>query len=262
MIKMNNIAFTTLLVTCFSMLHAQNDTITQLDNTTNYHALIKSNYTNDSQAKVNEIEAEVETKALVKKDTEITFFGNWIIGAGINFVEDSGKQEFSDFFTLKHKNWGSPFMVSAEYLINTRWSASTTFLFNKFQSGKEIQFRTIQNGDEPNYFAVDFAAKLFFREILNKYKFTPYVTAGPGYRRIEGYQATSKTGALVSVPKTQDITLNVGLGAYYWINRSWGLNLNYMAKFAMKAGANKDYKTNHMVLGFGAFYRFDTLFND
>ena len=58
MIKMNNIAFTTLLVTCFSMLHAQNDTITQLDNTTNYHALIKSNYTNDSQAKVNEIETE------------------------------------------------------------------------------------------------------------------------------------------------------------------------------------------------------------
>jgi len=262
MTKMKHIAFTTLLVTCFSMLHAQNDTIAEPGNTTNYDTLIKSNYTNDSPAKVNEIETEVETKALVQDDTEITFFGNWIIGAGINAVEDSGKQNLSNLFESKYNHLGSPFMLSAEYLINNKWSASTTFLFNKFQSGKEIQGLTIQNGDEPNYFAVDFATKLFFREILDKYKFTPYVTAGTGYRRIEGYQAPNKTGALVSVPKTQDIMLNLGLGAYYWINRSWGLNLNYMAKFAMKAGDNKDYKTNHMVLGFGGFYRFDTLFND
>ena len=163
MTKMKHIAFTTLLVTCFSMLHAQNNTISEPDNTINYDALLKSNYTNDSLTKV----AEVETKALVKDDTEITFFGNWIIGAGINSVEDSGKQNFANLFESKYNHLGSPFMVSAEYLINTRWSASTTFLFNKFQSGKEIQGNTIQNGDEPNYFAVDFAAKLFFREIIN-----------------------------------------------------------------------------------------------
>lgn len=266
MTKMKYIAFTTLLVTCFSMLHAQNDMISEPDNTTNYDAVIKSNYTTDSLTKVDEIEieveTEVETKALVKANKEITFFGNWIIGAGINAVEDSGKQNLSNLFESKYNHIGSPFMVSAEYLINNRWSASTTFLFNKFQSGKEIQGLTIQSGDEPNYFAVDFAAKRFVRKILDKYKFTPYVTGGLGYRRIEGYQAPNKTGALVSVPKTQDITANVGLGAYYWINRTWGLNLNYIGKFALKKGGNKNYKSNHMVLGFGAFYRFDTLFKD
>ena len=257
MTKIKYIAFTTLLVTCFSMLHAQNNTISEPDNTINYDALLKSNYTNDSLTKV----AEVETKALVHEGTEITFFGNWIVGAGINAVEDSGKRNFSNLFESKYNHLGSPFMLSAEYLINNKWSASTTFLFNKFQSGKEIQGLSIQSGDEPNYFAVDFGAKRFVREILDKYKFTPYVTGGLGYRRIEGYQATSKTGGLVSVPKTQDITANVGLGAYYWINRTWGLNLNYMAKFALKKGANRDFKTNHMVLGFGGFYRFDTLFS-
>ena len=267
MTKIKHIAFTTLLVTCFSMLHAQNDMITEPDNTTNYDALIKSNYTTDSLTKVDEteteteIETEVETKALVQDGTEITFFGNWIIGAGINSVEDSGKQNLSNLFESKYNHLGSPFMLSAEYLINNRWSASTTFLFNKFQSGKEIQGLSIQSGDEPNYFAVDFGAKRFVRKILDKYKFTPYVTGGLGYRRIEGYQATSKTGALVNVPKTQDVTANVGLGAYYWINRTWGLNLNYTAKFALKKGANRDFKTNHMVLGFGGFYRFDTLFS-
>ena len=149
-------------------------------------------------------------------------------------------------------------MLSAEYLTSSRFSVSTTFLFNKFQSGKDIQGLTIQSGEEPNYMAVDVAAKLFFRKILSKHILTPYITAGPGYRHIGPYQAKNASGMLVDVPKTQDITINVGLGTYYWINRSWGLNLNYTAKFAMKAGANKDYKTNHLVLAFGGFYRFDT----
>ena len=55
MTKIKHIAFTTLLVTCFSMLHAQNDMISEPDNTTNYDAVIKSNYTTDSLTKVDEI---------------------------------------------------------------------------------------------------------------------------------------------------------------------------------------------------------------
>jgi outer membrane protein W len=188
--------------------------------------------------------------------TDLNFSGRWIIGAGINMIEDSGHQKFGDFFTFKKKNLGTPFYVSAEYLINNKMSVSTTALFNKYQSGKQVQGLIIQDASEPSYFAVDVAGKLFVWDILAQRKFTPYFTAGMGYRNISTYEAGNNAGTQVAIPKTRDITLNTGLGAYYWLNNSLGLNFNYIAKFAMKAGANKNYKTNHLVSSFGVFYRF------
>jgi len=249
--KIKLIAFTTLGVMFFSVLQAQNDTLVKPANAPDYDELMDSNYKDSLTAKY------VKTKT----ENNLNYSGNWIIGAGINVIEDSGKHNFSYFTESKYNHFGSPVMLSVEYLTSSRFSLSTTFLLNKFQSGKEIQGLTIQTGEEPNYFAVDFAAKLFFRRILNKHKFTPYITAGPGYRYIAGYQAKNLSDKLVDVPKTQDITLNLGFGTYYWFNRSWGLNLNYTVKFATKSGANKDYKTNHLVPSFGAFYRFDTASN-
>ena len=251
--KIKLIAFTTLGVMFFSVLQAQNDTIVTPSKANEYEKLMDTNYDEGTAARY------VKTKTGTEK--EKMYSGNWIIGAGINVIEDSGKQNFSNLTESKYNHFGSPVMLSVEYLANNKLSFSTTFLLNKFQSGKEIQGLTIQTGEESNYFAVDFAAKLFFRRILNKHKFTPYITAGPGYRYIAGYQAKNLSDKLVDVPKTQDITLNLGFGAYYWFNRNWGLNLNYMAKFATKSGANKDYKTNHLVPSFGAFYRFDTASN-
>jgi hypothetical protein len=249
------IAFTTLAFLCFSVLQAQNDTLVKPAKTPDYDKLMDSNYKNSKTTR------QVETESEPEKKKKTNYAGNWIIGAGINVIEDSGTQNFSNLTESKYNHFGSPVMLSAEYLTKGKFSFSATFLLNKFQAGKDIQGLTIQSGDAPNYMAVDFAAKMFFRKILEKHVFTPYVTAGPGYRSIGSYEAKNQSGNLVDVPKTQDITLNAGLGAYYWINRNWGLNLNYMAKFALKVGANKDYKTNHLVPSFGVFYRFDTAKN-
>ena len=60
--------------------------------------------------------------------------------------------------------------------------------------------------------------------------FTPYMTAGPGVRFIDGYQALDPTDNLVEIPKSKDVTINVGFGAFYWIGRTWGINFNYVAK--------------------------------
>ena len=220
-----------LVILCFSVLQAQNAMLT-----------------NQSDILVQD----------TKPGSELGFSGKWVLGAGINMIEDSGQQEFVDFFTLKHKNWGNPFYISTEYLYNSQFSLGATFRFNKYQSGKTIQGLTIQEASEPQYFAIDFAAKLFLREILQRHDFTPYVTAGPGYRYVGSYQAENQSGNLVDAPKTQDITLNAGAGAYYWLGDCWGLNFDYMAKFALKVGANDTYKSNHMVTSFGVFYRFDT----
>ncbi len=232
MTKIKLIALTIFGIMCFTMIQAQNDTLVKPTKAVDYDKLLNSNYKNTIPAKAVETNTVTEKETNTATEKETNFSGNWIIGAGINMVEDSGNQTFSDFFTLKNKNWGSPFMLSAEYLINNRFSFGANVLLNKYQAGKTIQLLTIQTGDEPNYFAVDFSAKLFIRKVLNDHMFTPYVTAGSGYRTIDGYQAKNLSGNLVDVPETQGITLNVGLGAYYWFDRNWGLNLSYIAKFA------------------------------
>ena len=154
-----------LVILCFSVLQAQNAMLT-----------------NQSDILVQD----------TKPGSELGFSGKWVLGAGINMIEDSGQQEFVDFFTLKHKNWGNPFYISTEYLYNSQFSLGATFRFNKYQSGKTIQGLTIQEASEPQYFAIDFAAKLFLREILQRHAFTPYVAAGTGYRYIGGYEAENQ----------------------------------------------------------------------
>ena len=236
-------ALTTCAILCFSIMQAQNDSITDKANRYVYNSLMDLNFKNARSAET------VDRKP----DQELNYSGRWIIGAGINMIEDSGHQKFGDFFTFKHKNLGNPFMVSTEYITSNRFSFGVTILFNKYQSGKNVQGLIIQDASEPGYFAIDFGAKY----ILSKQKFTPYVIAGTGYRYIGNYEAANLSGILIEVPKTRDITLNTGLGANYWINENWGLTASYIAKFAMKAGANKNYKTNHLVSSFGVLYRFN-----
>jgi len=242
-------AFITLATLWAVSIQAQNDTLVKPAHVPDYDELMDSNFKDSTATRYVKTETGKKTK---------NYSGNWIIGAGINVIDDSGQQAFFNLTESKYNHFGSPLMLSAEYLTSNKFSLSATLLLNKFQSGKEVQSLTIQSGSEPTYMAVDFAAKMFFRRILDKHLLTPYITAGPGYRNIDSYQAKSQSGNLVDVPKTQDLTLNVGIGAYYWFSRSWGLNLNYMGKFAMKVGSNKHYKTNHLVGSFGFFYRFDT----
>lgn len=245
--------FATLAVMCFSTIQAQNDTISKnpkKDTQKSYSELMDSNFKDSLAAKY--YEEKKNTK------TDFSYSGHWIIGVGINMIEDSGNQEFSDLFTLKHKNFGSPFMASVEYLISNKISVSTTALYNKYQSGKEIQGLMLQDASQPSYLAVDLAAKIFLWKVLSEHKFTPYVTAGFGYRTISSYQAEDLTGTLVEVPKASGVTINAGLGAYYWIDDNWGLNASYIAKFAKVGGT----KNNHLVSSFGVFYRFSNKYFD
>ena len=249
MTKIKLHALTPLIFMYISMLQAQTDSIAYLGKVPDYVKLMNANFNDSISAKEEELNKN--------KESEINYSGNWIIGAGINIIQDSGTQGLSNLTESKYNYYAIPFTIGTEYLTNSIFSFSATVLINKFQSGKEIQGLTILDVKKPNYFAVDFGTKVFFRKIQTTYKFTPYITVGTGYRYISGYQGLNKSEQLVVVPKTRDITINTGAGASYWMNSNWGLNLNYIGKFALKAGANKNYKTNHLVLSFGAFYRFN-----
>ena len=261
MTKIKSYVFTTLVCMCFTTLQAQNDSSVNQSSLTDTVEPINANASNAIETPYAETETEDKKTfeiAYLETPVELHYSGKWMISAGINMVEDSGNQQFGDFFTFKHKNFGQPLMLNTEYLYNNHFSLGATLLFNKYQSGKEVQGNSIQEGSEPNYFAIDFSAKLFLRDVLHRHVFTPYVTAGPGYRYIGSYQAQNAAGDLVAIGKTRDLTLNAGLGAYYWIDRSWGINFNYIAKFAMKVGSGDAYKSNHLVSSLGVFYRFDT----
>jgi opacity protein-like surface antigen len=247
MTQTNLCVFTTCLVMCFSIAKAQNDSITEKANKYVYNSLMDSNFKQGKSA------SKVETKA--SSETDVNYSGNWMLGAGINMIEDSGHQSFGDFFSFKHKNSGNPFMVHVEYLINSQFSVSTTLLLNKHQSGKDVQGLTIQSASEPSYFATDVAVTYYVLDISSKHKFTPYATAGTGYRHISNYSAANQANVLVEIPKTRDITLNAGLGVAYWFHKNWALNMSYIAKFSLKAGANKNNKTNHLVSSLGVIYR-------
>lgn len=246
MTQLKCLALITFVVSCITLSQAQTDGIAYTQYTPDEHLVYATSY----ETPVTELNLLPETEVLTQSYPS----GDWIIGAGMNIIADAGNQNPLNVFNGTYNHMGFPLMFSGEYLANSKISFSTTVLINTYQSGKEIQGLTVQPGESPAYFAVDLAAKLYLRKILDRHKFTPYVTAGPGYKYVGGYEAETE-GNLIEVPKTQDITLNTSLGTYYWFNRNWGLNLNYMAKFAMKAGSNKDYKTNHYVLSFGVFYR-------
>jgi hypothetical protein len=251
MTKIKLYTLITLAMMCFCTLQAQNDTIIPPpEKTPVYNKLMDSNYKDSKTENYEQALPETEPQS------DLKYSGQWVIGAGINVIQDPGTQNISALFKSKNNHFGSPLMLSAEYLTNSRFSFSATFLLNKYQSGKDISGLTIQD-TEPTYMAADVAAKMFFRKILYKHVFTPYITLGTGIRSIGNYQGLSETDDLIEVPKTRDITVNVGIGAYYWIDRTWGLNVNYISKFAMKVKSNKDYKTNHLVPTFGVFYRFN-----
>ena len=146
----------TLAMMCFCTLQAQNDTIIPPpEKAPVYNKLMDSNYKGSKTENQEQILPDTEPQS------DLNYSGQWVIGAGINMVEDSVEQTFSDFFTLKHKNWGNPFYINTEYLYNSHFSLGATLLFNKYQSGKTIQGLSIQDASEPNYFAIDFSAKLF-----------------------------------------------------------------------------------------------------
>lgn len=255
------IATATCACLCSFILEAQNYTIANPTHQTDFDRVVSSNYNNPIASEDNDIDIDTEAGTIAVPATKVdeVFFGKWIIGFGINSIVDSGTQNFSNLFKTNYNHVGLPFRFNTEYLYNTKLSFGGTILINSFQADKKIQGLTIQKGDEPTYFAVDFAVKLFLVRILNKHAFTPYVTAGPGYKYVSGYEAINDQDLLVQVPKTQDLTLNTSAGTYYWVNENFGFDLNFMAKFALKAGANKAYKTNHTVLSFGVFYRFKNI---
>ena len=206
---------------------------------------------------------EKERKQLKRMNDTIK--GHWIIGAGVNLVEDGGKLLV---FNSEHGHFSMPFTVNAEYFASSAFSFTGTFSMNQYVEGKYVNNKgTILKDEEPTYLAFDLGTRLYFRDIMDDYTFDPYLFSGLGYTNFSAHTIIGKGGNIpegVSVdpegnwelPSIGNLTFNFGAGANIWLSQHWGLNLNAAAKFAIKPKKYESIVTNQLQFSLGAFYYF------
>lgn len=175
---------------------------------------------------------------------------NWSIGAGVNIVEDGNKVIGGIIDPGKYWNFSRPFYVNAEYYLNNKFSFNAMISMNQYNEGKHIDHVYILEGHEASYFAVDLAAKYYFRDLIKTYMFDPYVFAGFGFTNIGNYKGepvneynltypdkieVDADGNFV-VPAIGRMTINAGIGFNFWFSQNWGLNLNLAGKWGIATG--------------------------
>ena len=232
--KINLISFVVLVGLCSINLNAQSDTVALNTTTTDYTS---------TKTELSQIELKEE------------YAGDWLLGIGLNIVEDNGAKKIDDIFQGKSSHFSSPYMFSAEYLNSNQFSFNGSLVLNKYRAGKVVDGRTVQEGEEPMFITMDLNSKFSFRELLKSYVFEPYVLAGAGYTNIGRYTGLDSSNELIEIPQTGRITINAGFGVNYWISNNWGINLNYIGKYGGKSGKNKDFISNQTIFSFGGFIR-------
>ena len=155
---------------------------------------------------------------------------DWSIGAGLNGVSDSGLGISELFNDIDYWNFGNPIYINAENYINNQFSVGVNLSFNKYKPGKVIDGGRIPENSEGSYVAFDFAIKYSFRDLFKLKSFEPYVFIGAGYTHIGEYKIYYMDQVILAKGR---MTFNTGLGANYWFNRDWGINLNIAGKFGI-----------------------------
>ncbi len=171
---------------------------------------------------------------------------DWSLGFGINGVSDSGLGISELFNDIDYWNFGNPIYINAENYINNQFSVGFNLSFNKYKSKKRIDLQWILENNEASYVAFDFAIKYSFRDLLNSKKFEPYVFIGAGYTHIGEYKVYNTDQAILAKGR---MTFNTGLGANYWFNSDWGINLNIAGKFGIGSTV-----TNQLQPSIGVLY--------
>lgn len=183
----------------------------------------------------------VITLTSAQKKTKVVLETPWIIGAGLNIVDNDGFQ-FEKAFNTDNWNFKNPIMLSGEYRIKTYLAANLTLSLNSLEANN------LQNGFmlPTNYtlFAADANAKLYFDQFyLPTYKLNrleTYILTGVGFTSVRNFN----TG-----------TFNAGLGFQIWISndRDIGIRLQTVGKWGF---TDWIYLKNYMQHSAELIYRF------
>lgn len=184
---------------------------------------------------VNQRVASQETPQLTSKDSIVQ--SSWIVGLGINIVDDSGNV-FNDFFDIEER-WNSvshPSRISIGKYFKSGVGIEAIGTYNKYKVGKLID-GTI-NTVEKDYLGLDARLSYDLNKIIGETGwFDPYVGIGVGYTDAN------------NEPRG---TYNAVVGFRTWFSDHWGLDFNSSGKWAMGTDA-----TNHIQHAAGVLYQFD-----
>lgn len=173
---------------------------------------------------------------LTKKDSTIT--SSWLVGLGLNVVDDAGS-EFSDAFNVE-ENWNFipyPSRFSIGKYFKTGLGIELIAAYNQYQEGKRVDGNIIT--EDLNYVSGDVRFSYDLNHIIGQTGFfDPYVGVGLGY---------------TDANRQGRGTYNAVLGFRTWLNDKWGLDFNSTGKWTMDATTT----TNHLQHAAGVVYRFD-----
>ena len=160
---------------------------------------------------------------LTPKDSTVT--SAWVIGAGINIVDDSATPFGWDFIRIAD-TWNMvpyPSRVSVGRFFKNGLGLEGIGTYNRYKEGKLVDGAI--NDELQEYFAFDGKVSYDLNKIVGETAwFDPYIHAGGGYSSIGGLGRT---------------TFNTGFGFNTWLSDKWGLNLNTMGKWGLKEGSTK-----------------------
>ncbi|MFS4469293.1 OmpA family protein [Maribacter sp. 2210JD10-5] len=163
---------------------------------------------------------------------------SWIVGIGINAVDDSGNV-FDGLFNVSDE-WNIlpyPSRVSIGRYFKNGLGIEAIGTLNRYKEGKIVD-QSI-NTDDINYFGVDARITYDLNKIIGQTAwFDPYVGIGAGYTDANNIGRG---------------TYNAVVGFRTWISDKWGLDFNSSGKWAMSQDGGA---TNHLQHAAGVVYQF------
>ena len=172
---------------------------------------------------------------LTKKDSIIE--SAWIVGLGLNAVDDAGS-EFSNIFNVTD-NWNIvpfPSRLNVGRYFKGGFGVELIGTYNQYQIGKTVD--GLINTEEIDYFGIDVSVNYDLNQILGETGwFDPYVGIGVGYTDANNIGRG---------------TYNASVGFRTWLTERFGLGFNSTGKWAM----DTEKATNHLQHAAGVVYRF------
>ncbi len=176
-----------------------------------------------------------ESMELTAKDSIVK--SSWVVGLGINIVEDTATP-FGDTFLKIKDTWNAvpyPSSVSIGRNFSNGIGLKAVGSYNKYKVGKLIDGRI--NMAERDYYAIDGMVSYDLNKLFGETGwFDPFLQAGAGYSSIGDIGRT---------------TGNAGFGFNTWFSDTWGINFNTMGKWGLKEG-----DTRQIQHSAGVVYRF------
>ncbi len=164
----------------------------------------------------------------------------WIIGAGVNTINDSGLSNEGLFNLKRNYSFSRPFKFSVEKKINLKNGIELKALLNRFKTNKKFN-----NGfptEDIDFFGLDLMYKYYFLYNDQPYslhrtkKLSMYGTIGPGVSFFSDLT---------------NITINLGVGVNYPIAKQFELNLQFTPKIS---ATNSAFSNNYYQFEFGVLY--------